>query len=148
MFVSAVHPVAMRSAVFCTVCSLFMDVFDAMFDHVVFAYSSIGLVTALYVVVIVSFAFPHLVVVSALMMFVLLFAFSDVFLICSEKVSLGSSVTPSTLGFLFVGMMTLSIDRVSVLLYSAGSGVNSVADDLSALSCRLFCLVQLWMSFR
>ena len=52
--VSCVQPVAMRSAVFCTVCNLWMLVVDAMGDHMadamgdhmVEAYSSMGFVMA------------------------------------------------------------------------------------------------------
>ena len=56
-------------------------------------------------------------------------AFSLVILVCSAKLSFGSSVTPSILGFLTVGMRLLLILRFSVLLYSARSGVKRVAMD-------------------
>ena len=59
MFVSYVHPVAMRSAVFCTVCIFCMLVVDAMGDHMMEAYSSMGLIMALYVESIVSLCLPH-----------------------------------------------------------------------------------------
>ena len=49
MLVSCVHPVAILRAVFCTICSLSMFVSDALGDHMVEAYSSTGLVMALYV---------------------------------------------------------------------------------------------------
>ena len=49
VFVSVVHPVAILSAVFCVICSLFMFVLDASGDHMVKMYSSIGLTMALYV---------------------------------------------------------------------------------------------------
>ena len=58
---SCVQPVAMRSVVFCTVCSFCMLVLDAMGDHMMEAYSSMGLVMALYVQSIVSLCLPHLV---------------------------------------------------------------------------------------
>ena len=50
MFVSCMQPVAMRSAVFCIVCSFCMLVGDAMGDHMVeaYSYSSMGLVMAVY----------------------------------------------------------------------------------------------------
>ena len=54
------------SAVFCVVCSLLMFVSDAIGDHVVETYSSMGLGMALYVARIVSFCFPYVVDVSAL----------------------------------------------------------------------------------
>ena len=60
MFVSFVHPVAILSAAFCTICSLFILVLAAIGDQIVLAYSSVGRVIALYVVVIVSFCFPSL----------------------------------------------------------------------------------------
>ena len=47
MSVSAVQPVAILSAEFCIVCSLFIDVEDAVADQVGEAYSRIGWVTAL-----------------------------------------------------------------------------------------------------
>ena len=61
VFVSVVHPVAILSTVFCVLCNLLMFVSDASGDHMVEAYSSMGLVMALYVVRIVSFCFPMLV---------------------------------------------------------------------------------------
>ena len=47
MFDPRVHPVAIRSAVFCVVCSLLMFVLDAIGDHMVDAYSRVGRVTVL-----------------------------------------------------------------------------------------------------
>ena len=67
MLVSVVHPVAILSAVFCVICSLLMFVSDGSGDHMVETYSSMGLVMSLYVAMIVSFCFPHVVDVSALM---------------------------------------------------------------------------------
>ena len=60
VFVSVVHPVAILSAVFCVICSLLMFVSDASGDHMVETYSSMGLVMAVYVAMIVSFCFPML----------------------------------------------------------------------------------------
>ena len=54
VFVPAVHPVAILSAVFCVISSLLMFVSDASGDHMVETYSSMGLVMALYVAMIVS----------------------------------------------------------------------------------------------
>lgn len=112
--VSAVQPVAMRSAVFCTVCSLLMDVFEVICDHVVLAYSRMGLVIALYVEAIVSCDLPHCVVVSAFSMFTDFFAFSIVSFVCSAKFSLVSSVTPSIFGCCIVGIVVLFICRFSL----------------------------------
>ena len=61
MLVSCVHPVAILSAVFCISCSLSMLVSDALGDHMVVAYSSTGLVMALYVASMVSLCLPHFV---------------------------------------------------------------------------------------
>ena len=48
VFLSAVHPVVIMSAVFCVFCSLLMFVSDAIGDHMVETYSSMGPVMALY----------------------------------------------------------------------------------------------------
>ena len=47
--VFVVHPVAVLSAVFCVICSLLMFVSDAIGDHMVETYSSMGIVMALCV---------------------------------------------------------------------------------------------------
>ena len=60
---------------------------------------------------------------------------------CLLKVSFGSSVRPSILGFLFVGSVVPLICSDSVVLYSAGSGVKSVVVVLSAFSLSWFCFV-------
>ena len=75
---------------------------------------------------IVSFCCPHLVVVSALRMLSVHLAFVSVVLMCSEKVSLGSRVSPRILGFLWVRSVWLLILRSRVVLYWAGSGVRRV----------------------
>ena len=69
VLVSCVHPVAILRAVFC---SLSMFVSDALGDHMVEAYSSTGLVMALYVASMVSLCLPHLVEVRALSMLIVL----------------------------------------------------------------------------
>ena len=66
MLVSCVHPIAILRAVFCTICNLSMFVSDALGDHMVEAYSSTGLVMALYVASMVSLCLPHLVEVRIL----------------------------------------------------------------------------------
>ena len=81
-------------------------------------------------------------------MFVVLLALVLMFLICSEKFNFGSSVSPSILGFLTVGIGLLSMCSLTSLLYSAGSGVKSVAVDLSGFRRRWFFLVQSCMSLR
>lgn len=55
----------------------------------------------------VSFCFPQLVEVKAFKIFNVLPAFSLVFAICSLNFSLGSKVSPKTLGCLTVGIRVL-----------------------------------------
>jgi len=98
-FVSAVWPVAMRSALFCIVWSFMVCFCEIVGDQIVLAYSSIGLVMALYVCVIVSLLFPHVVDVSALSIGSVLRAFVMVFLMCVLYVCLGSKVSPRIFGF-------------------------------------------------
>ena len=71
-WLSCVHPVAILRAVFCTICSLSMFVSDALGDHMVEAYSSTGLVMALYVASMVSLCLPHLVEVRTFSMLIVL----------------------------------------------------------------------------
>ena len=87
MFVSSVQPVAVRSAAFWVVWSLFMCVLLVIGAHTVEAYSSMGLVTVLKVFVNVSFCLPHFVDVSAFSMLRVLSAFSFVFSVCLLKVN-------------------------------------------------------------
>ena len=136
VFVSVVHPVAILSDVFCVICSLLMFVSDTIGDHMVETYSSIGLVIALYVTMIVSFYFPHVVDVSALSICIVLRASVVVISMCLLYVSLGSRVSPSIFGLMFMGSVMLSICSSSYVLYSAGSGVKRVHVVLSGL--RLF----------
>ena len=102
-FCVCVHPVDILSAVFCVICSLLMFVSDASGDHIymVETYSRMGLVMALYVAMIVSVCFPHVVDVSALSICIVLRAFVVVISICLLYVSLGSRVSPSILGLMF-----------------------------------------------
>ena len=78
-------PVAILRAVLCTICSLSLFVSDALGDHMVEAYSSTGLVMALYVASMVSLCLPHLVEVRIL------------------------SMCPSILGCVVMGSVVLSI---------------------------------------
>src|SRR6478736_10481047 len=97
-----------------------------------------GQVMVLQVAISVYFCLPQVVEVSALTTLSDLSAFSLVILVSSVKLSFGSSVTPSILGFLTVGMRVLLILRLSVLLYSAGSGVKRVAVGLPGFRMRPF----------
>ena len=125
VFVSVVHPVAILSAVFCVVCSLLLFVSDASGDHMVETYSSMGLIMALYAAMIVSFCFPRVIDVSALSICIVLHAFVVVISMCLLYVSLGSRVSPSIFGLMFMGSVMLSICISSCVLYSAASGVES-----------------------
>ena len=58
-------------------------------------YLGMGLVMALYVAMIVSFCFPHVVDVSALSICIVVCAFVVVGSMCLLYVSLGSTVSPS-----------------------------------------------------
>ena len=109
VFVSVVHPVAILSAVFCVICSLLMFVSDAIGDHMVETYSSMGLVMALYVERIVSFCSPHVIDASTLSICIILPAFVVVISMCLLYVSLGSRVSPSIFGLMFMGSVILSI---------------------------------------
>ena len=57
---------------------------------------------------------------------------------CSEKVSLGSSVRPSILGNGLVARILLLMDILRDLEYSAGTGVKRVDWVLFVLMMRLF----------
>ena len=93
-------------AVFCVICSLLMFVSDASGEHMVETYSSMGLVMALYVAMIVTFYSPHVVDVSIC---IVLRAFVVVIYMCLLYVSLGSTVSPSIFGLMFMGSVMLSI---------------------------------------
>ena len=88
--VSVVHPIAILSAVFCAIRRMLMFVYDASGDHMVETYSSMGLVMALYVAMIVSFCFPYVVDVCALSICIVFRAFVVVIYMCLLYVSLGS----------------------------------------------------------
>ena len=70
----------------CTICGLSMFVSDALGDHMVEAYSSTGLVMALYVASMVSLCLPHLVEVrSMLIVLRVLVAARSMCLLLGEK---------------------------------------------------------------
>lgn len=112
------------------------------------AYSMIGRVMVLYVVSSVSFVLPQCAVVSAFSIFSVFLALFVVYCMCLLKVNLGSRVTPSILGSVRVGRVVPFICSVSVLLYSAGSGVKSVVVVLSAFSVSWFCFVHVYICSR
>ena len=59
VIVSRVHPVVIRSTLFCTVCSLLVFVSDIIGDKIVLPYSSVVRVMAVYVLSNVSFEFSQ-----------------------------------------------------------------------------------------
>ena len=107
-----------------------------------------GLVMALYVAMIVSYCFPHIVVVSALNICIVLCAFDVVISMGLLYVSLGPRVSPSIFGLMYMGSVMLSICSSSCLLYSARSGVKRVHVVLSGLRMRLFVPVYVCISCR
>ena len=109
---------------------------DASGDQMLETYSSMGIVMALYVAMMVSFCFPHVVDVSALSICLVLCALIIVISMCLLYVSLGSRVSPSIFGLMIMGSVMWSICSSSCVLYSAGSGVKRVHVVLSGL--RLF----------
>ena len=142
MFVSFVHHVAVLNAAFCMTCSLLMLVEDARGDRIEEAYSSVGLITALYVAMRVSFSLPHPVAVSAFMICRGLCACTKMLWMCVLYVSFVSKARPRTFGCVAMGSALLCIFRDRLLVYSAGSGVNRVQVVLSGFNVRLFCFVQ------
>ena len=52
------HPVVIRSVVFCTVCNLFVFLSDIIGDQIVLPYSSVVLMMAVHVLSSVSLDFP------------------------------------------------------------------------------------------
>ena len=97
---------------------------DASGDHMVETYSSMGFVMALYVASIVIS--PHVVDESALSICIDLHDFVVVFSMCLLYVRLGSRVSSSIFGLMFMGNVVLYICSTSCVLYSAGSGVKRV----------------------
>ena len=63
---------------------------------------------------------------------------------CLEYVSLGSRVRPRIFGSRTVGSVVSCIFSVSVLLYSAGSGVKSVVVVLDAFSMSELSVIHVW----
>ena len=86
-----------------------MFVSDASGDHMLETYSSMGLVMALYVAMIVSICFLRVVDVSALSICIVLRAFVVVIYMSLLFVSLGSRVSPDIFGLMFMGSLMLSI---------------------------------------
>ena len=82
--------------------------------------------------------FPHVGDVSALSICIVLRAFVVVISMCLLYVSLGSRVSPSIFGLIFMGSVMLYICSSRCVLYSAGSGVKIVHVVLSGLRMRWF----------
>ena len=101
VFVSCVHPVVMRSAVFSTVCNLLVLVSDIIDDQIVLPYSSVILVMAVYMFSSISLDVLQCVQVRAFSSFVVFFVLSVMF----EKVYLGSNVRPN----IFMSVLMVSV---------------------------------------
>ena len=83
---------------------------------------------------------------SALSICIVLRLFVVVNYMCLLYVSLGSRVSPSIFGLMFMGSVMLSICSSSCVLYSDGSGVNvRVHVLLSGLRMRLFVRVCMYV---
>ena len=146
VFVSVVHPVAILSAVFCVIYSVLIFVSDASDDNILETYSIMDLVMALYVGMIVSFCFTCVDDVSALGICIVLRALVVVISMCLLYVSLGSRVSPSIFGLMFMGSVMLSICSSSCVLYTAVSGVKRVHVVLFGWRMRLFVRVHVCIS--
>ena len=84
----------------------------------------------------VSFCLPYPVAVSAFIICSGLCACTEMLCMCVLYVSFGSKVRPRTFGCVAMRSAVLFIFRSRLLLYSAGSGVNSVQVVLSGFSVR------------
>ena len=102
--VYVVHSVAILSAVFWVICCLLMFVSDAG-GHVLEYGSWYGFVGCDDRLLL----FPHVVHVRALSICIVLRAFVVVIYMCLLYVSLGSRVSPSILGLMFMGSVMLFI---------------------------------------
>ena len=69
-------------------------------------------------------------------------------LVCSEKLSFGSKVTPRILGWRLVGIWILLMVRVGETFSSEVSGVKCVDEHLSGLSFNWFMSAQFEMESR
>ena len=74
----------------------------------------------------VSFCLPHLVAVSAFMIYSGLCACTDMLWMCVLYVSFGSKVRPRTFGCIAMGSALFCIFRSRLLVYSAESGMKIV----------------------
>ena len=107
------------SSVCVSSCRCCVFVSDASDDHMVDTYSSMGLVMVLYVAMIVSFCFSHVVDVSALSICIVCVLILSMCLLC---VSLGSRVIPNIWVLMLMGGVVSFICTQSCVLYSAGYG--------------------------
>lgn len=107
MGVVFVQPVAMRSAVFCVICSFLMCVVAVSGCQAVWAYVRIGRMYCLYVVEMSSLECPYVVCVRALMTFSRVLAFVFIVSVWCLNVMPLSSVSPRIVGVLVIGMGVL-----------------------------------------
>ena len=93
-----------------------MLVVDTIYDHTEEAYSRVGLITALYVAMSVSFCLSHPVAVSVFMICSDLCACTEMLWMCVLYVSFGSKVRPRTFGCVAMGSALLFIARSRLLV--------------------------------
>ena len=86
-----------------------MLVLDVMGDHMLEAYSSVGLVMALYVESIVSLCLPHLVDGRTLSIGSVLDVLNAVLSMCLLYMSLGSRVRHSIFGFVIMSSVVVDL---------------------------------------
>ena len=129
------HAIAILSAVFCVICCLLMFVSDA---SVTIWWKRTRVWVLLWLCMLrgsFPFSSPMLSYFSIL---IVLRALVVVISMCLLYVTLGSRVSPSILGLMFMESAMLSICSLSCVLYFAGSGVKRVHVVLSGLRMRLF----------
>ena len=147
MCLSRVHPVVIRSAVFCMVYSLFVLVNYIIGNHIALPFSSVVLAMAVHVLSSFSLDFPQCVVVRAFSIFVVFFACLSCFVCVLRKCVWGQRLELIFVCF-FVESVVLFIVSLSFVDCSVGCGVKSIVCVLEGFSIRLFCLVQLNMRCR
>ena len=103
-----------------------------------YQYSRAGPMTALYVVMSVSFCLPHPVAVSVFIICSGVCDCTEMLWMCMLYARFESKVRPRTFGCVAMVTAVLFISRSRLLLYSAGSRVNRVQVVLSGFRVRVF----------
>ena len=87
-----------------------------------------------------SFCLPHPVAASVFMICSGLYACTEMLWMCMLYVNVGSKVRPRTFGCVAMGSALICIFRSRLLVYSAGSGMNTVHVFFLDLVCACFFL--------